>query len=161
MAYPNQYYQPNYMVPQYQNFQAQQRQEQLDQLYTRPYAYNYVRDENEARNWPTAPGNHLVFENQNGQYFYTKSLGFGPNEKPVFIVYKREDFVEQSQETETVEQNSLQEQIEKYKSSTDLEINNLRVTLETLNNSITELRESFKNNSKPHFDKYNKKGGRE
>lgn len=155
MAYPNQYYPQNnyYPMPQYQNFQAQQRQEQLDQLYSRPYNYNYVRDINEAKNWPTAPGNHLVFEDQNGQYFYTKSLGFAPNEKPVFVIYKREDFVEQPSETQiVVEQNPFKEEFDKYKSSTELELNSLK-------SSIEEMKELFKQNQKPHFDK--KRGGRD
>jgi len=152
MNYPNQFYQqPNYM-PQYQNFQAQQRQEQLDQLYARPYSYNYVRDENEARNWPTAPGNHLVFENQNGQYFYTKSLGFSPNEKPVFAIYKREDYVESAQTTEQIEQNPLQTEFDNFKNSNQLE-------LEALRKDISDLKEMFKN-SKPYFNNH-KKGGKE
>lgn len=151
----NNYYQQPinpYWQPQYQNFQAQQRQEQLDQLYARPYSYNYVRDENEARNWPTAPGNHLVFENQNGQYFYTKSLGFSPNEKPVFAIYKREDYVEPVQATEQIEQNPLKEEFDSFKSSNQLE-------LEALRKDISDLKDLF--NSKPYFDKNHKKGGRD
>jgi len=151
MMVQNPYYnQPNYYMPQYQNLQAQQRQEQFDQIYSRPYSYNFVRDINEAKNWPTAPGNHLVFEDQNGMYFYTKSLGFGPNEKPIFIVYKREDFVEQSESnTQTVEQNPLKDQLEKYQSSTKLE-------LDSLKSGIEELKELI--NQRPHFN--NKKGGK-
>lgn len=148
----NPYYnQPNYYMPQYQNLQAQQRQEQFDQIYSRPYSYNFVRDINEAKNWPTAPGNHLVFEDQNGMYFYTKSLGFGPNEKPIFVTYKREDFVEQSESnTQTVEQNPLKDQLEKYQSSTKLE-------LDSLKSGIEELKELI--NQKPHFNN-NRKGGK-
>jgi len=148
----NPYYnQPNYYMPQYQNLQAQQRQEQFDQIYSRPYSYNFVRDINEAKNWPTAPGNHLVFEDQNGMYFYTKSLGFGPNEKPIFVTYKREDFVEQSESnSQTVEQNPLKDQLEKYQSSTKLE-------LDSLKSGIEELKELI--NQKPHFSN-NRKGGK-
>lgn len=151
MAYPNQYYQQpnNYMLPQYQNFQAQQRQEQLNQVFANSYVYNFTRDKAEAENWPIAPGNTLVFKDQNGQYFYTKSLGYGPNEKPIFIIYKREDYVEPAQVTEQVEQNPLKEEFDKYKSSTDLELSSLR-------NTIDELKELFKQNPKPQF---NKKGG--
>lgn len=152
----NNYYQQPinpYWQPQYQNFQAQQRQEQLDQLYSRPYNYNYVRDENEARNWQIAPGNHLVFENQNGQYFYTKSLGFSPNEKPVFAIYKREDYVEPVSDNQIpVEQNPLKEEFDSFKSSNQLE-------LESLRKDISDLKDLI--NSKPHFDKNHKKGGRD
>lgn len=150
MTYPNQYYQPNYM-PQYQNFQPQQRQEQLDQLYVKPYNYNFVREKGEAERWPIAPGNMLVFADQNGQYFYTKSLGFAPNDKPVFVTYKREDYVEPAQVTEQVEQNPLKDEFDKYKSSTELE-------LTTLKNSLEELKQLI--NQRPHFNK-NSKGGRD
>ena len=57
MTYPNQYYpqQNNYMYPQY--VQAQQRQEQLNQVFANSYTYNFTRDRAEAENWPIAPGN--------------------------------------------------------------------------------------------------------
>ena len=71
----------------YQNYQAQQRQEQ----FTRSYNYNFVQDMTEAQNWPIAPGNHLVFEDTSGTCFYTKSLGFAPNDRPVFQIFKREE----------------------------------------------------------------------
>jgi hypothetical protein len=73
----------------YQNYQAQQRQEQ----FTRSYNYNFVQDITEAQNWAIAPGNHLVFEDANGKFFYTKSLGFAPNDRPVFQIFKRDDQV--------------------------------------------------------------------
>lgn len=157
MNYPNQFYPQvnNYAMPQqYQNFQAQQRQEQLDQLYARPYNYSFVRDRSEAERWPTAPGNHLVFEDQNGLYFYVKSLGFNPNEKPVFAVYKREDCVEStSTEQTSVEQNPLKDEFEKYQSSTKLEMDSLRASIEELKELI---------NQKPNFNNKNyKKGGRD
>ena len=80
--------QPYYQQPMpYQNYQAQQRQEQ----FTRSYNYNFVQDITEAQNWPIAPGNHLVFEDANGTCFYTKSLGFAPNDRPVFMIFRREE----------------------------------------------------------------------
>lgn len=155
MAIPNQYYtQPiNPYYPQYQNLQAQQRQEQLNQVFANSYNYIFTRDRSEAEGWPIAPGNTLVFKDQNGAYFYTKSLGFGPNEKPIFISYKREDFVEPVQ-SEQVEQNSFKEQFDKYKSSTDLEISSLKTSLD-------EIRDLLKQDSRPnHFEKnYKKRGG--
>ena len=156
MVYPNQFYQqPNvYQTPQYQNFQAQQRQEQLNQVFANSYNYNFTRDRYEAENWQIAPGNNLVFRDQNGLFFYTKTLGFGPNEKPVFSVYKREDYVEQpqqiQQQAEVIEQNPLKEEFEKYQNSTKLELDNLKKTIEELKELISQ------SNKPPHF---NKKGG--
>ena len=154
MNYPNQFYPQsnNFMYPQ------QYRQEQLNQVYANSYNSNciFVKDRNEAEMWQIAPGNKLIFEDQNGVYFYVKSLGFNPNDRPIFKVYKREDYVEPVQQNvESVEQNPLKEEFEKYQSSNRLEMDLLR-------SSIEELKELINQNSKPNFNKnYNKKGGRE
>ena len=133
----NQYYPQNnnFMYPQY-------RQEQLNQVYANSYNSNciFVKDRNEAEMWQVAPGNKLIFEDQNGINFYVKSLGFSPNDRPVFKVYKRE--------------NPLKDEFEKYQSSTKLEMDSLR-------SSIEELKELISQNSKPNFNKNYKKGGRE
>ena len=158
MTYPttNQFYpqQNNYMYPQYA--QAQQRQEQLNQVFAN-YTYNFTRDRAEAENWPIAPGNTLVFKDQNNMYFYTKSLGYNPNEKPTFVIYKREDCVEPIQQNaETAEQNPLKDELEKYQSSTKLEIDNLRSSIEELKELINQ-KPSFNNGSNKPY----KKGGRD
>ena len=131
------------MMPPYQNYQAQQRQEQLNQVFNNTYNYIFVRDRNEAENWQIAPGNHLVFEDQNGGYFYTKSLGYAPNDKPVFSVFKREDYVvkEQKQEDNKFEQN----------------VNN---EISCLKNDISDLKEMIQQlTTKPTYNKFDKKGG--
>lgn len=140
MTYPNQYGQPNYYIPPYQNFQAQQRQEQLNQVFNNTYNYNFVRERSEAENWPVAPGAHLVFEDQNGLYFYTKSLGFNPNDRPVFTVYKREDFVEKEQPKELPKEDPNKEEIVK------------------IQNEVSELKEMFKQFT-TNKNQYHGKGG--
>jgi hypothetical protein len=123
----------------YQNYQAQQRQEQIQQAFANSYNYNYVRERSEAENWPIAPGNHLVFEDVNGQCFYTKSLGFAPNDRPVFTVFERKaEVVPQIKE----------------------EPSRLETEVDCLKSDIAELKklvEQFTTN-KPKFDK--KGGGR-
>ena len=148
----NQYYPQmpnnNYMMPQY-------RQEQLNQVYANSYNSNciFVKDRNEAEMWQIAPGNKLIFEDQNGINFYVKSLGFSPNDRPIFKVYKREDYVEPVNENLQAEQNPLKDEFEKYQSSTKLEIDNLRTSIEELKELI---------NQKPNFNNKNyKKGGRD
>lgn len=139
----------NYMMPQY-------RQEQLNQVYANSYNSNciFVKDRNEAEMWQIAPGNKLIFEDQNGINFYVKSLGFSPNDRPMFKVYKREDYVEPVNENLQAEQNPLKDEFEKYQSSTKLEMDSLR-------SSIEELKELISQNSKPNFNKNYKKGGRD
>lgn len=155
MNYPNQFYPQNnnFMYPQ------QYRQEQLNQVYANSYNSNciFVKDRNEAEMWQIAPGNKLIFEDQNGINFYVKSLGFNPNDQPAFKVYKREDYVEPIQQNvESVEQNPLKEEFEKYQNSTKLEIDNLRSSIEELKELINQ-KPSFNNgNNKPY-----KKGGRD
>lgn len=150
MTYPNQFYPQNnnFMYPQY-------RQEQLNQVYANSYNSNciFVKDRNEAEMWQVAPGNKLIFEDQNGINFYVKSLGFSPNDRPMFKVYKREDYVEPVNENLQAEQNPLKDEFEKYQSSTKLEIDNLRTSIEELKELI---------NQKPNFNNKNyKKGGRD
>lgn len=152
----NQYYPQipnnNYMMPQYQNFQQQPtRQDQLNQVFNNTYTYTFVQNRGEAERWPVAPGSLLVFADQNGMYYYTKSLSFTPNDKPVFSVFKREDCVESTSTNQTsIEQNPLKEELEKYQSSTKLEMDNLK-------SSILELKDLITQNSKPNFNP--KKGG--
>ena len=155
MNYPNQFYPQNnnFMYPQ------QYRQEQLNQVYANSYNSNciFVKDRNEAEMWQIAPGNKLIFEDQNGTYFYVKSLGFNPNDRPIFKVYKREDCVESTSTNQTsIEQNPLKEEFEKYQNSTKLEMDNLRSSIEELKELINQ-KPSFNNgNNKPY-----KKGGRD
>ena len=144
----------NYLMPQYQNFQQPTRQDQLNQVFNNTYNYTFVHNRSEAEQWPVAPGSLLVFADQNGMYYYTKSLGFAPNDKPVFSVFKREDCVEQtSQNQVSVEQNPLKDELEKYQNSTKLEMDNLKSSIEELKDLITQ-------NSKPSFNQQKKGGNR-
>lgn len=73
---------PNYYNP-YFNQQPQpqvQAQPQQDQTFIS------VTDEQQARNWPIAPGNSLTFKDENAPYIYTKTMisQFG---QPVFEKY--------------------------------------------------------------------------
>lgn len=152
----NQYYPQipnnNYMMPQYQNFQQQPtRQDQLNQVFNNTYTYTFVQNRGEAERWPVAPGSLLVFADQNGMFYYTKSLSFNPNDKPVFSVFKREDCVESTSINQTsIEQNPLKEELEKYQNSTKLEMDSLK-------SSLAELKDLITQNSKPNFNP--KKGG--
>ena len=47
-----------------------------------------VRDENEARMYPVAPGNSVTFVNENGPYCYTKTVNMGQLDRPIFEKYR-------------------------------------------------------------------------
>lgn len=146
------------MMPQYQNFQQQPtRQDQLNQVFNNTYTYTFVQNRGEAERWPVAPGSLLVFADQNGMYYYTKSLSFTPNDKPVFSVFKREDCVESTSTNQTsIEQNPLKEELEKYQSSTKLEMDTLKTSIAELKDLITQKPNFNNGNNKPY-----KKGGRD
>lgn len=87
--YPyQQYTQPSYQQPAYQQTAPQQTQ----QIITHNSIIN-VRDENEARNYPVAPGNSITFKDENTPYIYVKTMGFNQLDSPSFERFKlvRED----------------------------------------------------------------------
>jgi len=43
-----------------------------------------VRCEEEARNYPIAPGNSITFKNESAPYVYTKTMGLSPLDRPIF-----------------------------------------------------------------------------
>ncbi|HCJ37832.1 MAG TPA: hypothetical protein DHV37_05845 [Erysipelotrichaceae bacterium] len=53
-----------------------------------------VRNVNEARNYPVAPGNSVTFKDENSPYIYTKTMGFSQLDRPMFEVFRlvREDY---------------------------------------------------------------------
>lgn len=47
-----------------------------------------VRSEEEARNYPIAPGNSVTFRNEAEPYIYTKTMGFSQLDRPVFEKFR-------------------------------------------------------------------------
>lgn len=47
-----------------------------------------VRSEQEARNYPIAPGNSITFKDETAPYVYTKTMGFSQLDRPTFEKYK-------------------------------------------------------------------------
>lgn len=97
-----------YMYQQYpiynQQYQAQslqqpsQYQAQLQQtpLQIQNNGFVSVRNEDEARNYPIAPGNSVTFKDETAPYVYTKTMGFSQLDRPIFEKYKlvKEDAAE-------------------------------------------------------------------
>ena len=48
----------------------------------------HIPSENDARNYPVAPGNSVTFINDNAPYCYTKTMGFSQFDAPVFRKFK-------------------------------------------------------------------------
>ena len=103
-----------YYFPQEANFPQQ----------TRQFSYFFVQNINEAYNWAIAPGSYLVFKDQDGIHFYTKSLGLSPYDKVQFEVFTKE----QAQ----VEQQQMPNELDALKE----EMSKLKDAMRKLNNKI-------------------------
>lgn len=107
MAYGNYFpapYQPNYygqpnpyyqqmqnqaMVQQNQQMQnAQQQSQQMQQPTIQQSGFVLVPSEQEARNYPVAPGNSITFKDENAPYCYVKTMGFNQLDRPTFERYR-------------------------------------------------------------------------
>ena len=115
MAYNNYYsgYQPMIGYPYQQQFQPNYQQQAFPQAQMQMTAQNQqtqpqiqnggfiqVHNEDEARNYPIAPGNSVTFKDENAPYVYTKTMGFSQLDRPIFEKYrlvKEEDIQTQNQ----------------------------------------------------------------
>lgn len=92
MAYNN--YFPNYQgyYPQYQNFQQPMQQPmqpvQNQQQQIQNGGLVSVRNIQEALNYPIAPGNSVMFKDENSPFIYVKTKGFSQLEEPIFEKYR-------------------------------------------------------------------------
>lgn len=96
---PNYYGQPNPYYQQMQNQammqqnqqmqQAQQAQaQQMQQPAIQQSGFVLVPSEQEARNYPVAPGNSVTFKDENAPYCYVKTMGFNQLDRPTFERYR-------------------------------------------------------------------------
>ena len=96
-------YQPIYQQPQYQPYQQQvmqqqtqpvqqvqqvQQQQQAQYPMTQQSGFVRVRNENEARMYPVAPGNSVTFIDETGPYCYSKTVNMGQLDRPIFEKYR-------------------------------------------------------------------------
>ena len=80
MAYP--YYTATYN-PGFNPYIQQQMQQPQNQQIQNGGLIS-VRSEEEARNYPVAPGNSVTFKNESAPFVYTKTMGFSQLDRPVF-----------------------------------------------------------------------------
>lgn len=81
---------PNYNYQQYQQSYPQQQYQQIMQAQQQPQFGGFVsvRNEMEARNYPVAPGNSVMFRDETGPYIYSKSMGYSQLDTPRFDKYR-------------------------------------------------------------------------
>ena len=76
---------PNYQ-PQFQ--QAPQMPQQVQQSQPTQSGFIRVQNENEARMYPVAPGNSVVFVDETRPYCYTKTVDQSQLDRPKFEKYR-------------------------------------------------------------------------
>ena len=116
-----QQYYPNYYYPQQQQ-QIPQRQEQS--------GFIRVPGEQQAREWPIAPGNSLTFKDESAPYIYIKTMGMNSFEMPVFEKYrliKEEDPSVQQHPDDTIV-------------NLENELNEVRNSYQLLRNEVEEMK---------------------
>lgn len=137
MGYPyQQQIQPNYNYQQQAYPQAQNQQ-------TQPQIQNggfiQVHNEDEARNYPIAPGNSVTFKDENAPYVYTKTMGFSQLDRPIFEKYRlvKEDDIQAAQNQPVRAENNQTTNMIDYALKTDLTA--LQAEIDTLKHRIEEL----------------------
>lgn len=140
MAY-NSYF-PNYQgyYPQYQNsfqqpmqpiqpVQNQQQQIQNGGLVS-------VRNIQEALNYPIAPGNSVMFKDENSPFIYVKTKGFSQLEEPIFEKYRlvKEEQPQVTNNTENAPNvdYALKSDLQAIQNAFLQEINNLQARIDNL-----------------------------
>ena len=146
IGYPyQQQIQPNYnyqqqAYPQAQmQMTAQNQQPQIQQPQIQNGGFIQVHDENEARNYPIAPGNSVTFKDENAPYVYTKTMGFSQLDRPIFEKYRlvKEDDIQVAQNQPVNAPNSQAANMIDYALKTDLAA--LQAEIDTLKQRIEEL----------------------
>lgn len=88
-------YQSPYQNPYMNNYSQFFPQAPQPQTNQQPQSNGFVsvRSLQEAQNYPVAPGNSVIFKDENAPYIYTKTMGFSQLDRPTFEVFKlvRED----------------------------------------------------------------------
>lgn len=118
MAYSYNPYTNPYVYQQLQPYQTPMQQ-QVPQI--QHSGFISVRNEEEARGYPVAPGNSVTFKDEVLPYVYTKTMGFSQLDQPIFEKYRlvKEEDSEDKQTVvvdeviDNVAQKKLEAQIER------------------------------------------------
>lgn len=145
---PYQQYQPNFQQQMQNQSNYQQSQQPIQNQQIQNGGFVSVHNENEARNYPIAPGNSVTFKDENAPYVYTKTQGFSQLDRPVFEKYrlvKEEEYQPQqvAQNAPTGAEKTEQANNTDYALKSDLRA--LWDEIETLKKRIPKAKEEIKN----------------
>ena len=123
MAY-NYYTNPYTYPPPYQaSAQQQQLPQQSAPFQIQNGGFVPIRSEQDARNYPVAPGNSVTFKDETAPYVYTKTMGFSQLDRPIFEKYK---LIKEEEVEDTPLTNDSQKRIENEIKQLWSEINELK-----------------------------------
>lgn len=107
-----------------------------------------ISSEAEARKYPVAPGNSVMFRDENAPYVYTKTMGFSQLDRPLFEKFRlvKEDDTPTFDEKEVSENNGKLDKI-KYLVQEDLtplveDIKQLETKIKDIDSVLEELKSS-------------------
>lgn len=154
--YPNPfgYLPPNYQANIPQNIPQQyqsnnQIQNQSTQNIGNPLQIScvVVQSEQEARSYPVAPGNNVIFKNETSPFMYSKTMGSSPLDPPVFEKYR---LVKEDENETTEKETKVKEEVDLsvYVLKSDLdayvkksEVSSLTEQIEKLKREVASLRD--------------------
>lgn len=118
---------PNYNYQQYQQSYPQQQYQQIMQAQQQPQFGGFVsvRNEMEARNYPVAPGNSVMFRDETAPYIYSKSMGYSQLDTPRFDKYrlvKEEDVSVSASEAYTDTENNKMDNLPTYALKSEFDV---------------------------------------
>lgn len=122
-------YNYNYPIG-YQNYYPQYQQSYTPQQQAQNNGFIRVQSENEARMYPVAPGNSVIFIDENAPFCYTKTVDTSQLDRPKFEKYR---LVKEEQEEQTTSSNlyasrdeleQLKKDLEKLKEDINQRISN-------------------------------------
>ena len=97
-----------------------------------------VRSVQEAFNYPVAPGNSILFKDENAPFIYTKTKGFSQLEEPVFERYRlvKEEPEHNNVTTENTEEFALKSDLSAFQSMISSEIKKLQEELNKIKGDV-------------------------
>ena len=107
---------------QFQQAQQQAQSQQMQQPTIQQSGFVLVQSEQEARNYPVAPGNSITFKDENAPYCYVKTMSFNQLDRPTFERYRlvKEDAPSEARESPTAHEQPAPSKNTTYATKDDL-----------------------------------------
>ncbi len=138
----------NYQMPKMpQNYNQIQNNPQNQPQQLQDSGLIHIKNVEEGRSYPIAPGSGMFFKVENANILCTKSLGIGPLDQPVFKVYKLVDVtnepIEKAQEEGVIQYATLEEFKKAHKETVEM-VQDLQSQLKRIQEKFQKQEEKLK-----------------